>query len=121
MLQFEDMDLGNQAVTMECVLKAMELDEEEEVEVDLDDSMTQEDEETMQLPKEWVYDLSFKRKNSLEDTLKAGSMDWDQEKSAIGGGEMDSNSCTLASAEEDDTSYTQPNLEGAERQNLDAL
>lgn len=46
MLQFDDMELDNQAVTMECasLLKAMELDEEEE-EAEIDATMSQGEEE----------------------------------------------------------------------------
>jgi hypothetical protein len=67
LLQFDLDEMGNQIQTMECVnlLGAMELDEEEVVEEEIDlpvESMAQDDEESSQLPEEWVFDLTKQRK-----------------------------------------------------------
>lgn len=64
LLHFDLDDLGDQTQTMECakLLGAMELDEEEDVEEEIDltlDSMIQDDDETSQLPEEWVFDLTY--------------------------------------------------------------
>jgi hypothetical protein len=62
-LQFEDADFDNQAKTLECanLLKAMELDEEEVEVEEIEDNfvtMNQEEDETYQLPEEWVINLT---------------------------------------------------------------
>lgn len=62
-LQFEDADFDNQAKTLECanLLKAMELDEEEVEVEEIEDNfvtMNQEEDETYQLPEEWVFNLT---------------------------------------------------------------
>lgn len=60
---------------MECaeLLKAMELDEEEEVEDETEmtlDSMIQDDDDSCQLPEEWVFDLAEQRKESQGGSLR---------------------------------------------------
>jgi chorismate-pyruvate lyase len=62
-LQFEDADFDNQAKILECakLLKAMELDEEEVKVEEIEDNfvnMNQEEDETCQLPEEWVFNLT---------------------------------------------------------------
>jgi hypothetical protein len=67
LLQFDLDEMGDQIQTMECanLLGAMELDEEEAVAEEIDlpvESMVQDDEESSQLPEEWVFDLTEQRK-----------------------------------------------------------
>jgi hypothetical protein len=63
LLQFDEASFDNQAQTFECanLLKAMELDEEEGLVEELEDNfdtLIQEDDETCQLPEEWVFNIT---------------------------------------------------------------
>jgi hypothetical protein len=76
-LQFEDADFDNQAKTLECanLLKAMELDEEVEVE-EIEDNfvtMNQEEDETYQLPEEWVFNLTKESQFIIQMNIVDGS------------------------------------------------
>jgi hypothetical protein len=69
LLQFDDAEFDNQAQTLECanLLKAMELDEEEGLVEELEDNfdtLIQEDDETCQLPEEWVFNITEDRVGS---------------------------------------------------------
>jgi len=102
------------------LLKAMELDENEDEEDEIVVTMTQDEEGTIQLPEEWIYDLALNRKGSLEESSKTYSMVLDQGKfSTSEEGGTNSKANAVPSEEEELISFTQPNTEDIERQKAD--
>lgn len=88
-LQFEAMQVEDQEASWKCaeLLKAMELDEEENIEEVMDSKdlqLTKDDIELSSLPNEWIFDLAEHKKKLLEGGLIQAHHDLDNKKDTEG-------------------------------------
>lgn len=119
-LNFSKEQLGSHSEPMECInlLKAMELNEEEDV-VDLIDvdeiQISQEDEETVNLPEEWIFYIQDKRQSLLGEYSNEILSDKKDQAPYKNDDQGSSSVLSLETGGEEEETSTQPTTEDVEK------